>query len=328
MNKCRITLQEISSKATHKNYNDRAFKTLFGSIGVDPVLPFTKDEFFIESPKVIKGMSISGVQQKLSLKIENKKLVITSTDGEYILKPSPQVFPNAAENEHCAMQTSVLLGINTAQCGLIPFLDGELAYITKRFDRTSSGKVHQEDLVQGFNLPSENKYDRSYESAGKLILQMCGNKLAVILDFFKRIVHAYIIGNDDMHLKNISLMRDIENFSANYDRLTPNYDSLFSMAFENRSDLEKVLALDLLIEEEDGTFSKSYEKYGFYTGNDFKTLGNRLGLNNTVINNFFKLLLSKKPEILNLIKISFMPEEMKIKSSKIIHERLNAIFME
>ncbi len=113
-------------------------------------LPFSRAEFFRSSKYNIQGLSISGVQQKLSLrKNEKNELVATAKGCEYILKPSPEAYPNAAENEHAAMQVSRHTGIDTAQCGLVTFKGGELAYITKRFDRQSDGsKLHQEDLLQ------------------------------------------------------------------------------------------------------------------------------------------------------------------------------------
>jgi len=146
MNYCRISLKPIKRNSKFPNYIDSEFRKLFQSLRVNPVLSFTRKEFFRESPSKSKGMSISGVQQKLSLKINsNKELEITPIGGEYILKPSPESFPNASENEHCAMSTSRLLGIETASCGLISFADGELVYITKRFDRKGDVKIHQED---------------------------------------------------------------------------------------------------------------------------------------------------------------------------------------
>ena len=120
----------------HPGYRDADFRSLFGSLKVSPQLPYSRSEFQQNSVKYIKGMSISGVQQKLSLKIDQDyRLIPVSEGGQYILKPSPEEFPNAAENEHAAMITSNLLKTETAACGLVSFSDGELAYITKRFDR-------------------------------------------------------------------------------------------------------------------------------------------------------------------------------------------------
>jgi len=288
-------------------------------------LPFSRKEFFQAGPSYAAGMSISGIQQKLSLGFnKNNTLEIVTRDGEYILKPSPEAFPFAAENEQCAMELSRLAGINTAASGLISFSDVEKAYITKRYDRENGLKLQQEDLCQGFNVPSSEKYEKSYEEALELVHKMSGDKLSVVRDLFNRIVFAYIIGNDDMHLKNISLLKRSENKKLYYDELAPGYDQLFSSSFENSSNIG-FLALDLLREENEGCFSEMYKQYGFYTGSDFYTLGNRVYLPDAAIYSVFKSYFKKEKEMLNMIQQSFMPEKMKAKAADILTDRIKAL---
>ncbi len=328
MKHCMVSLKPVKGKSKYPNYKNIEFKKLFGSLKVDPVLPFSRETFFINSPEKSKGMSISGVQTKLSLKINSANLLeMTQKEGQYILKLSPEVFPFAAENEHCAMLSSMFLGIDTAVCGLVTFSEGGICYITKRFDRTDKGKIHQEDLAQGFGINSEDKYEKSYEAAGKLVHRMSNGKAAVVFDFFKRVVHAYVIGNDDMHLKNISLQRFSNNTGLYYDKLTPNYDCLFTGAFENVSG-SGFLALDLLEEERDGVYSKNYEINGFYTGHDFKIFGGRLGLRDKPIITFLYSVINRKTELIELINRSYMPNSMKKRSVSLITERMNALAME
>ena len=325
MNYCRISLKPIKSKSKYPHYLDSEFRKLFQSLKVNPALSFARKDFFRQSTSKSKGLSISGVQQKLSLKINsNKELEITSTGGEYILKPSPETFPHASENEHCAMLTSRIFGIETALCGLISFSDGEFVYITKRFDRKGDGKIHQEDLVQGFGMKSEDKYAYSYEKAGKLINTMTNGKASVVFDYFRRVVHAYIIGNDDLHLKNISLQKLPKNTGLYYDRLTPNYDSLFTNAFDNVSG-SGFLALDLLEDERNGSFSKAYEEYGFYTRHDFITLGNRLGLREKPVTTFLNTVRKKESMLIDLISHSSMPDDMKKEAGLMVYERIKAL---
>ncbi len=322
MTYCKISLKQVSTGAKNPGYQDMAFKTLFGTMKVKPVLPFSRSEFKQDSVKYTKGISISGVQQKLSLKIDQHyQLVPVTEGGEYILKPTPEEFVNAAENEHAAMVTSKLLGIETALCGLVSFTDGELVYITKRFDRLNDGtKLHQEDLLQGFEAGSEGKYDRSYEAAGSLILEMTSGKKAVVADYLKRVMHAYLIGSNDMHLKNISLQRDVDNFSPFYDRLTPNYDSLFADAFDNM-DHDGFLALDLL----EGDFSDHYQLYGFYTGYDFIELGKRLDVPEIVVRKIALDFSRRESAIVDTISKSYMPDDMKERATGLIQGRMRAI---
>lgn len=326
---CRISLKPVKGRSKYECYVDSEFRKLFDGLKTNPVLPFSRQEFFVKGALKSTGMSISGLQQKLSLKINSlNELEVTPTQGMYILKPSPEAFPNASENEHCAMLTSRLSGIETAHCGLVSFPNGEFSYITRRFDRHNANeKTHQEDLAQGFGIKSEEKYSQSYETCGNLIHTMTNGKAAVVLDFFRRVIHAFVIGNDDMHLKNISLQRFLGNTEAFYDCLTPNYDCLFTQAFDAVSKLD-VLALDLLEQEKEGLFSMAYEKYGFYTGHDFKLLGKRLGLREKPVSNCIAAFIKNKPRLIDLIMRSYMPEDMKSKCIATVSERLKAISLD
>lgn len=322
MTYCKISLREVTGTAKYPDYQSSEFSKLFTSLRVKPTLGLSRSEFKRESVRFTKGLSISGVQQKLSMTINaTHEIVPVSIGGRYILKPSPEEYPHAAENEHTAMLSGRLLGISTADCGLLNFADGELVYITRRFDRTDGGsKLHQEDLVQGFGMESSNKYERSHEEAGALILQMTNGRKTVVLDYLQRIVHAYLIGNDDMHLKNTSLQKDAGNSTRYYDRLTPNYDCLFAGTFDNR-DVDGFLALDLFA---DGS-SEQFEEYGFYTGHDFLELANRFGISEKPVRSFVSEIEAKMPELLAMIDHSYMPDAMKVAAHDQVTDRLRAL---
>jgi len=326
---CKISLKKLTGKEAKPGYGNVEFKALFGSMKVNPCLPFSRAEFFQSSKQHTQGMSISGVQQKLSLRKNTKhELVVTTEGGEYILKPSPEAYPNAAENEHAAMQVSQLMGIDTAQCGLVAFKGGELVYITKRFDRRADGnKLHQEDLMQCAGLSSDNKYHLTYEEAGKLIDTVTHGKQAVILDFVRRIILAYVTGNDDLHLKNFSVQRLPDNTRHHYDKLTPNYDCLFCEAFNDEEKGMGLLALGLLLDAKDSGeyFTDMYNHYGYYTGYDFLELGRRLGLQEKPIRTFIAKLKTNQNNITALINQSYMPDAMKERATALVELRIKAV---
>jgi serine/threonine-protein kinase HipA len=324
--RCKIDLQPVAKDARHAHYNDKAYRELFGRLRVAPELPFTRKEIAQESIKYVKGMSISGVQQKLLLTINKQhQLTPISPGGEYILKPSPEEFPHAAENEHACMLSAALLGIEIAQCGLLKFKDSdELAYVTKRFDRLPDGsKQHQEDMAQGFNIPDLGKYEKSYEETGKQILELTRGKKTVLFDFFKRIVHAYLVGNDDMHLKNISVQKSPDNTTHYYDSLTPSYDNLFVEVYQNNADGS--LALNMYEEEEEGEVTPHFRKYGFYTGLDFLELAQRFKLGNRAPLKFLRTAVESETGISEIISNSFMPEELQELAKAKVKDRAKAI---
>ncbi len=53
--------------------------------------------------------------------------------------------------------------------GLIPYNNSYL-YIIKRYDRINGKKVHVEDFAQLLGLPTENKYQGSYEQCAKKVI--------------------------------------------------------------------------------------------------------------------------------------------------------------
>jgi serine/threonine-protein kinase HipA len=326
---CKISLKKLTGKQSKAGYHNTEFKALFGSTKVNPCLPFSRSELLQSSTQNTRGMSISGVQQKLSLKKNDEhELVATAEGGEYILKPSPEAYPHAAENEHAAMQVSRLMGIDTARCGLVSFVDGELAYITKRFDRQTVGsKLHQEDLMQCADLPSENKYSLTYEEAGKLIDTVTHGKQAVVLDFVRRVILAYVTGNDDLHMKNFSVQRLPGNTSKYYDKLTPNYDCLFCDAFYSEEKGMGSLAFGLLHDAEEGGeyFTDMYKHYGYYTGYDFLELGRRLGLQEKPMRTFIAQLKTNQKKITDLISRSYMPDVMKSRATALVESRIKAM---
>ena len=149
---------------------------------------------------------------------------------------------------------------------------------------------------------------------------MTNGRQTVVLDYLQRIMHAYLIGNDDMHLKNTSLQKSAGNSTKFYDRLTPNYDCLFASTYENR-DVGGFLALNLFA---DG-FSERFEEYGFYTGHDFLELARRLGISEKPVRSFVNEIEAKMPGLLALIDHSYMPDAMKVAARKQVIDRLRAL---
>ena len=81
------------------------------------------------------------------------------------------------------------------------------------------------------------------------------------------------------------------------------------------------LALDLL----EGDFSEHYQHYGYYTGHDFIELAKRLEIPEKPIKKFIVKIQSKKSDLLELIKHSYMPDGMKAKANALIEARLKAL---
>jgi hypothetical protein len=115
---CKVCLLKVPSGQRFSDYHNSCLIKLFGSATVSPILSFSRTIFKVEVvQKYVLGMSISGVQKKLSLKIENDELIATGRGGTFILKPSVEEFSGLSENEHLSMRIGSTLDIDTPPLG-------------------------------------------------------------------------------------------------------------------------------------------------------------------------------------------------------------------
>ena len=310
---------------TKKTYCKKCTKNLFDNQKIAYVLDFDKKEFLSKSVELSKRMSISGVQDKISLKIEDKKLVPTTKNGIYLLKPVPlmeygELIADVAKNEHFSMQlASQVFKLETAVNGLISFSDGELAYITKRFDRVDGVKIKQEDFAS-LALMSEQshgknyKYDYSYEEIGGLIKKYLPAYKVEMVHYFKLVLFNYLVGNGDAHLKNFSVYQRV---TGDYG-LTPAYDLLSSSIHLPN---ESRRALELFKEYE----TASFEANGFYAYNDFLAFGEKLGLSVKMVERIIKTFIGYEKKVLEMLENSFLSQEAKERYEALFLDRLRAI---
>lgn len=316
--KCLICTKMIEA-SKHSEYHDKCFRELLGTIKVEPVFPFSRREFFVEIPKeATKRIGISGVQPKLGVRPIKDKVQAVGVGFTHIIKPSPETLPQAAENEFLSMKISELVGLKTAQCGLMRFSDGELVYITKRFDLQSRAlKIHQEDMMQAMGihpeLTSNPKYDaKTYEDVGLFFKEQ--SSVVLVADFFQRVFFNFMIGNNDYHLKNITI-QFIRNRPGGIS-LSPHYDALNTGVF-GLQDSEMAC---LIFSDGDG-FSEKHAVFGYHTKYCFDEFAKRIGLTQKASERIYEGYLSKFEEIRTMVRESFLSEENKIKYEKILVDR-------
>lgn len=314
---CLICLEEIG-KSKFKEYHDVCFRRLFGTTKIEPTLPFSRKQFFEEKSKEdSKQVSISGVQPKLAIKIENGKLATTSSNFTHIIKPSPEGYPEVAENEHLTMLISKMLKIETAECGLIRFADNQLVYITKRFDLLKNGeKNHQEDMMQAMNIHPElsknAKYEaRSYEEVGIFLKKH--SSLITASNFFERVFFNFMVANNDYHLKNISIQ--YSKAAAGGIKLSPHYDTVNTFVYGLQ---ESEMACYIT---NDGGFYPPHNEYGYHTRECFRILAHHVGINEKAIDKIFQNYLDHFTKILLLVSKSPMSQSRKEKYIEGLNDR-------
>ena len=175
---------------------------------------------------IAQRLIVTGVQPKLSLgftqeNTQNRLTIVGALNGRYILKPPFQMYPQMPEIEALSMLLAQACGIATVPFLLIPLKDGALAYLTRRIDRTANNeKYPMEDACQFTERLTEHKYRGSYEQIAKGIITYAQNPLLDAVKFYEQVIVSFLIGNNDMHLKNFSLIaKDSKHYA-----LAPAYD--------------------------------------------------------------------------------------------------------
>ena len=97
------------------NLNEKFLKEMFNSSKM-PVIDFGLGDISRKAQELTGKLSISGVQPKLSVKLDEKQnmLIPAAEGGKYILKPQTPAFPNIPENEQCCMDIAKELNADTA----------------------------------------------------------------------------------------------------------------------------------------------------------------------------------------------------------------------
>ncbi|MFC1620864.1 type II toxin-antitoxin system HipA family toxin [Candidatus Omnitrophota bacterium] len=268
-----------------------------------PVINFDLREISQEAQKLSGKLSISGVQPKLSVKLDKKQnmLISVAEGGEYILKPQTPTFPDIPENEQCCMDIAEELDIDVPLHCLIPLKDKSFAYVVKRFDREKSVKIHQEDFTQ--ILEQVDKYKGSVEQIGRRLKEISSAPGYDVQLFFERVVLSFILGNGDAHLKNYSISyRDKDDI-----RLTPAYDIVCS----------KLVILD----EEDSAITINGKKNRLER-EDFDELAEYLNIPIKVRYEKFR---KKFDLIRKIIKISNIDKKKQQQFLEIIKERVSRL---
>ena len=217
---CLSCHKPISDPGPLDGYHPACSRKLFGT-PKPPKISFSTPDICVEAQKMVGRMSISGVQPKLSVIHERKKrlLTVVDTGGTYILKPQTDRFISLPENENLCMCIAAIYGIDVPSHGLLPLMDGRLAYVVKRFDRLKDGsKLQQEDFQQ--LLQTDDKYSGSYEKIANLIKRYSDTPGLDLVNLFERALLFFVLGNGDAHLKNFSLIKDEP---AGY-HISPAYD--------------------------------------------------------------------------------------------------------
>lgn len=237
MNKCPITYLPCGTA----RYAVEGLRLLDKSLIDLHDFPFSAPEQRLEAAASMGKMSIQGVQPKLSAILNKRGQIFEVVDqkGNFIIKPQHDTYLQMPENEDLTMKMAHLIGIEVPLHGLIWCKDGSLSYFIRRFDRVGKKeKLATEDFAQLAGMTRDTKYDYTIEKAIKLLETHCTFPALEKAKFFRLVLFCFLTGNEDMHLKNFSLITRKGKVE-----LSPAYDLLNSTLVMGGAEEEMALML-------------------------------------------------------------------------------------
>jgi len=288
---------------------------LFFGTAKPPVIPYGLDKMAELAKNVVeRSVTVPGVQPKLSMSViegsrdrtDNRLTVVDALGGNFIFKPASIDYPEMSANEHLTMRIAESFGINVVPSSLIRLKSGELSYITRRIDRSEEGeKIHMLDMFQ--ITEAFDKYKGSMEKIGKALNEYSANPLLDKIYLFELTLFSFLTGNNDMHLKNFSMILSNEKWI-----LAPAYD-LLNVSIILPEDTEE-LALTL------GGKKKKLSKALF------DAFGADLSLNKKQIQGVYKRFIKNQTIALQWIDNSFLSEDKKVSYKNLLETRYSNLF--
>jgi serine/threonine-protein kinase HipA len=311
-NRCLYCYQPLPAGAI--DFHEKCSLKFFGTPN-PPTLEYRSEQMQkLAEEIVIRSIAVTGVQPKISLTIESQpgdpkrsRFTIVGLWGNFILKPPTKEFPYLPENEDLTMHLGALFGIETADHSLLRLQSGELAYITKRFDRVNGDKLALEDMCQLTETLTIDKYRSSMEKIGKQIAQFSTRPGLDLIAFFEIALFSFLTGNADMHLKNFSLLTTSNNDII----LSPAYDMLCTKLAMPEDKEEMALTLN--------------GRKRRIKRSDFDAFGRNLKISEKTTINSYQRFSKKLNDALAFIDISFLKGPQKTEYKNTINEAAETI---
>ena len=193
-------------------------------------------------------------------------LPLDGTPSTHIIKTAIRDYPDSVENECFSMMLARACGLECAKCA-IAVIGGRRRYICERYDRTMLNgtvkRLHQEDFCQILRIDPKRKYE-SLGGPGiadclKLMREM-SLSAADTLEFLRRIIFYFLLGNGDAHGKNFSVL-----YNGRKASLSPMYDAMSTAIYP---DLSRRMAMKI-----DGEYAIKW-----ITRSKFLRMAEKLGL--------------------------------------------------
>ena len=236
-----VSFFDSDDEQTSSKYLQESYEINYTSLSDDEL-----EKFINELPQKplatgIEDMrlSLAGAQDKTSIIVVNGQIGIPKDNvpTSHIIKPAINGFNETIENEFICIKAAEKLRIKVPDVK-ISYANKTKYFLIQRYDRevidNKIKRIHQEDFCQASNIPSAYKYQaeggvdfkRCFE-----ILRATSQPAVAINQFIQLMIFNYLIGNNDAHGKNFSIL----HYDNGEIKFAPAYDILCSEVYPGLS---------------------------------------------------------------------------------------------
>jgi serine/threonine-protein kinase HipA len=231
-------------------------------------------------------LSLAGAQDKVAVRIEGNEisLPLGGAPSTHILKPTVERFAGVVFNEAFCMKLAAAAGLPAAKVETRT-VDGIEYLLVERYDRThrqnpggppSLERLHQEDFCQAQGIVSETKYQKeggpSLKQCFALLREVSSAPVIDLSRLLDAVIYNFLVGNNDAHGKNFSLLYHGVGTPNQEIRLAPLYDVVSTSYYP---ELSRDMAMKI-----GGEYSSDK-----VTPKDFEQLAEEAGLAKPIVRN-------------------------------------------
>lgn len=195
-------------------------------------------------------LSLAGAQDKIAVRVDGKQvsLPLGGAPSTHILKPGIERYEGVVFNEAFTMQLAAEIGLNVARVETRT-VEGMSFLLVERYDRISNrtdtgessvARVHQEDFCQALGVVPEMKYQKeggpSLKDCFQLLREVSSAPVIDLARLLDAVIFNYMVGNNDAHGKNFSLLYPGAGTGDMQVRLASLYDIVCTAYYPELSD--------------------------------------------------------------------------------------------
>jgi serine/threonine-protein kinase HipA len=246
-------------------------------------------------------LSLAGAQDKVAVRIEGNEisLPLGGAPSTHILKPAVERFAGVVFNEAFCMRLAATAGVPTAKVETRSVEGVEYLLVERydRFHRQNPGgspfleRLHQEDFCQAQGIVPDTKYQKeggpSLRQCFALLREVSTAPVIDLSRLLDAVIYNFLVGNNDAHGKNFSLLYHGAGTANQQIRLAPLYDVVSTTYYP---ELSRDMAMKIGGEySSDEVRPKNFEQLGEEAGLAKPMVRNRvLELAETVVANLDK----------------------------------------